>query len=292
MTESKPHILVSGANGLVGRRLAQALSQKYKVSAIVRSNPAAPLENVHYIPLDISKPFDTAALPAQVDTIFHMAQSSKFREFPQQAQDIFGVNIQATNLLLDYAYRTSVKRFVYASSGGIYEHGHQLLTENSPISPHGQLGYYLASKMCGEILAQSYTQLMTVHVVRFFFVYGPEQNRSMLIPRIVENVKQGKPITLQGADGISMNPLHVADAVRGLESLLKLNESLTLNMAGPETYSIRQIAELAGALVGKQPVFTQVDDVAKHFVADIQLMQKMLGSPSIALAEGIKDFTS
>ena len=291
MAEAKQHILISGANGLVGRRLAQALSQHHTVSAIVRSAPASPLPNVNYIVLDISRAFDTTKLPLQVDTIFHMAQSSKFREFPVQAQDIFGVNIQATNLLLDYAHRTGVKRFVYASSGGIYEHGHQLLTENSPISPHGQLGYYLASKICGEILAQSYTQLMTVHVVRFFFVYGPEQNRSMLIPRMIENVKHGKPITLQGTDGISMNPLHVADAVRGLEKLLHVNESLTLNMAGPATYSIRSIAEMAGAHVGTPPQFAQVNDEAKNFVADISLMQKTLCSPVIPLSEGIKEFT-
>lgn len=36
----------------------------------------------------------------------------------------------------------------------------------------------------------------------------------MLVPRLVGSVARGKPIHLQGENGIRLNPIHVSDAVR------------------------------------------------------------------------------
>ena len=74
------------------------------------------------------------------------------------------------------------------------------------------LGFYLSSKLCSEIIADNYSSFMNIVSLRFFFVYGPRQSETMLIPRLIKNIKNGDAITLQGPDGILINPTYVSDA--------------------------------------------------------------------------------
>src|SRR5690606_16134670 len=142
-------------NGLLGRRLLAALCGAHDVYAVVRTMPDNPVAGVEYCVIDLGAAWESSSLPDRIDVIFHFAQSAHFRDFPAQAMDVFRVNIESTARLLDYAQKTKVRRFVYASSGGVYGAGSQAFHENSPITPHGQLGYYLGSKLCSEILTEN-----------------------------------------------------------------------------------------------------------------------------------------
>lgn len=282
-------ILVTGANGLLGLRAITLLSQNNEVHALVRCMPNKPVVGVSYHVVDLGKSWSYSDLPTEIDTIYHLAQSSKFRDFPNEAMDIFSVNIDSTARLLDYAVKNKVKKFIYASSGGVYGTGRDTFHENAPIVANNTLGYYLGSKMSCEILAQSYAQTMQVAILRFFFMYGPEQKRSMLIPRLVDNVMNEIPISLQGNNGIKINPIHVSDAASALSYVLNMEASCTLNVAGPEICSIRDIAETIGREIGKNPIFEIHDIEPQNLVADIEELRKTGWSPQIALHEGIKD---
>ena len=111
-------------------------------------------------------------------------------------KNIFRVNVESTARLLEYAYESGAKHFVYASSGGIYGCGNQAFKENAPVVDSGKLGYYLASKYSSELLAQQYSSLMQVSILRFFFIYGGRQRKSMLLPRLVESIRSKKTINL------------------------------------------------------------------------------------------------
>ena len=227
--------------------------------------------------------------PSQVDVIFHLAQSEKFRDFPNGALDVFQLNINATAKFLDYAKSNNVQSFIYASSGGIYGNGNEPFVENTPIVPFGELGYYLGSKACGEILVQSYANIFQVNVVRPFFLYGPSQKRDMLIPRLFDNITKGNLIQLGGKDGIKINPLHVKDAVKVLIALLSRSDSQTYNMAGPDVLSIREICEIFSNYIGKMPNFQQLDNSAKDLIADISLISNILHKPEIKLTEVVPE---
>ena len=58
-------------------------------------------------------------LPNDIDIIIHLAQSSKFRDFPSEAGDIFNKH-KIYSTALDFARKNNIQKFVYASSGGIY----------------------------------------------------------------------------------------------------------------------------------------------------------------------------
>ena len=81
------------------------------------------------------------------------------------------------------------------------------------------------------------------------------QHEKMLIPNLVNRVKDNIQIDLQGTDGLVINPTAISDVVETLERCLGIGKSITLNVAGPEMLSLRQIGEQIGLVLNKKPVF-------------------------------------
>jgi nucleoside-diphosphate-sugar epimerase len=130
---------------------------------------------------------------------------------------------------------------------------------------------------------------MTIVVLRFFFIYGPGQRRTMLMPRLVDNVRRERPIVLQGEHGIRLNPVFADDAAAAVEAAAGLNHSETINVAGPQVLSLREIATRIGEAVGREPCFqAQPGADAKHLIGNTDKMVRLLGAPRIGLVEGIR----
>src|SRR5688572_3473026 len=165
-------ILLTGATGLIGSRVAPALARRHAVTAMVRRLSPKADPRIRWLPSDLGAPFLPDAMPGGADTIVHLAQSAHFRDFPERARDIYEVNVGSTARLLEWGRRTGVKRFIHASSGGLYGHGDQRFREDDAVRVTEPLGFYLASKHSAELLVEAYGSLFTVVILRFFFVYG------------------------------------------------------------------------------------------------------------------------
>ncbi len=282
-------VVITGADGLLGRRVTQLLSNSLRVYALVRVLPEKPVPDINYVIADFGGDWSFSELPERIDYVIHFAQSSQFRNFPDGALDVFNVNVSSTARLLDHARKTGVKTFIYASSGGVYGNGSEAFKENSAIVPPGQLGYYLGSKACGEILVQSYASIFKVIVLRPFFMYGPGQNRSMLIPRLIDSVATGKPVMLQGEQGLRINPVHVDDAALAVIAALDVEESSAFNIAGPQVMSLKKMCEDMGEHLQKMPLFIQQPGDAHDLIADISLMSAKLHVPVRRLIDNLND---
>ncbi|MDG1326166.1 MAG: NAD(P)-dependent oxidoreductase [Opitutales bacterium] len=282
------NILITGITGLIGSHLSEELSNLgHTLYGVTRRiyNKA----NYEPVLVDLSSDWKISELPTNIDVIYHLAQSDKFRDFPAGAPDVFQVNINSTAKLLDYAKKISVRSFIYSSSGGVYGNGDKPFLFFLPIVPFGELGYYLGSKACGEILVQSYAQIFQVNIVRPFFLYGRAQKRDMLIPRLFDNVVNDKPVYLSGKNGIRLNPLYVNDGVEALTAILDRSDSNTYNLGGPEILSIRQICNIFGSYLGTTPNYKLSNDLPKDLVGDISLTTEVLYKPKIKLSEVVPE---
>lgn len=285
------HILITGANGLIGSEaVTLLLNSGYRVSAIVREEWKGVIHSQLFpIVLDLAADWDDSVLPDRVDGVIHLAQSPHFRSFPDKADDVLAVNTIASHKLLLYAQKAKASHFVLGSSGGIYGYGESGFTEESLPLPGGSLGHYLGTKLCAEILADSFSKLMNVQVLRFFFVYGQKQKREMLMPRIADNVNSGRPVFLNGENGIRINPIHVSDAARCVMESLRLAGSNTINIAGQEVVSIKEIASVFGELTGKPPVFEYSNEPARNLIGDVEKMTRLFGANRVSLRSGITE---
>lgn len=285
--------LVTGASGLVGSHLVRALCSDYEVVTLGRK----PVEHlpkasaVTHLPMDFTDHWNPDEIPGPIEAIIHLSQSERFREFPETAEEVFQVNTLSTLKLLDYARKTGVKTFIFASTGGVYGNGDEPFSEETAISFQGDPGFYAGTKLCSEILVQSYAKLMNVVTLRFFFVYGPGQRSGMLIPRLVESVKTGAPITTQGKDGLKINPIYVSDAVQAIQKAITLNQNQTFNIGGPDTLCLREIGEIIGKVLNQAPNFNQdLQSTPKDLIGDITKMSTLLAPPQVRFEAGVRRY--
>ncbi len=285
-------LLIIGGTGLIGYHLTEELKkEKNKYKLYITTRDIIKYDNsINYIYLDLCKDFDTKKLPQKIDGVIYLAQSRLFREFPEKALNIFKVNVYALEKILDYSIKTGIKKFIYASSGGVYGNLEKHFSEDMPIHVGNNLGFYLGTKLCGEILTDNYSSLLDIVTLRFFFVYGPFQNKNMLIPRLVDNIINSKPIILQGTKGIKINPIYVTDAVNAIEKCFLLKGSHKINIAGPDILSLSQIAKIIGNKVKKSPKFVLRNERANDIIGDIKKMSSILYKPEIAFEAGIEKY--
>lgn len=284
-------ILVTGAGGFIGSRLTSKLAAQHEVWAIVRRPPSHVTAGINYLIQDLAAESWTIDLPDRIDAVVHLAQSPHFRNFPESAADIYAVATGATARLLDWSWRAKARHFILASTGGLYVPSESPISEFGPLTDRrSQLGFYFAAKRASELLVEQYGGEFSTVILRCFFVYGSGQSPSMLMPRLVNFIRDGRPVQLQGENGIKLNPIHVTDAVKAIESCFSLTEARTINIAGPEHTTLRDLAELIGRLAGRKPIF-EIDGTAvpNHLVADIQRMTRALGPPTIGLKAGLMD---
>lgn len=278
-------ILVTGGTGFIGGRLVRHLADRHDVYAIARRPPPA-TDRVRWIEQDL-RAFDAGALPDRIDGIVHLAQSARYRDFPDGAADVYAVNVAATFELLEYARGAGARAFVLASTGGVYGYQPHPITERDEIRP---TAFYFRSKRSAELIAEAYEDLLAVVVLRLFFVYGAGQRR-MLISSLIDKVTGGEQVVVNGDPGLTVNPIHVDDAVRAFEPALELGRSATVNVAGAEAVTISDLVRRIGELAGRPAAIAH--DAAQpesDLVADISRLRELLGvSPRVTLADGLRE---
>jgi nucleoside-diphosphate-sugar epimerase len=274
--------LVTGATGFLGQALLAPLAAKDRVVALHRleSKPIA-TDGVTWVAQNLAAPLRDD-LPAAVDVVVHLAQSRRYRDFPDGATDVFEVNAGSALRLLDYARRAGASCVVLASSGAVYAPSPEPIREDAPTAPPS---LYATCKLSTEAITRHYTDFFSVQLLRYFFIYGPGQC-DMFIPGLVDRVRRRLPVTLRDDTGIHVNPLFVSDAVTATLAATNLSDSGIYNIAGPEVVSLRELATVIGQQLGTAPVFERTD-VGTDLVADISRMRSRLGGPVVETREGI-----
>jgi UDP-glucose 4-epimerase len=248
-------ILLAGASGFIGGYVRKALSQKHHVFALAREGSPGHEQGVDWIRVDLAQAAQNLPLPRKVDAVVYLAQSRHYREFPEKAWPIFNVNVQALMVILEYARQCGAKRFLFASSANVYKRSERRITEQSALQP---TSFYARSKLIAEMLIESYAEYFHCNVFRFFTVYGPGQ-KGMLIPSLVERVRDNKPIEIRGRRGLKLTPVYVTDVSSAIQAALEREVVSTgfevFNVGGDEALSVYELGCGIGKALKMRPEF-------------------------------------
>ncbi len=165
---------------------------------------------------------DRVFAESKPDAIVHFAAESHVDRSIHSPQPVFDTNLRGTFTLLEAARASGIERFVHVSTDEVYgslDAPHEA-DENYPLNPSSP---YSAAKAGSDLLALAYakTYKMPVIVTRASNNYGPYQFPEKLIPLMISNALEDKPLPIYG-DGLQVRDwLYVEDHCRALLTLLR-----------------------------------------------------------------------
>jgi len=285
-------VLLTGATGFVGRAVLERGSDQEWV-AVARTAPpdwGRELAHVEWVKADLTSPGLAQALPSDFGAVVHLARSRRQRDFPDGAIDDFEVNVGTTARLLDHARLSGAQRFVLASTATVYAPSAEPLTEDAALSG---TPYFAACKRAAELLVAAYAGQLQGVVLRLFTAYGPGQS-GQLISELVERVRGGESIVVEGRRGLLLSPIHVDDIADAVLASLAVSgheggEPLLLNIGGPDRLGIREIGEKIGWELGIEARFdSREGGEPGGYLADCSRALRRLGVPEpVAFREGL-----
>jgi nucleoside-diphosphate-sugar epimerase len=276
-------ILVTGAGGFVASHLIPTLAEEgHEVFGLAQEAARVPVAaGVTPVEADLRRPLDVA-LP-RLDAIVHLAQANV--SFPTGARDLVLVNVAGTQQLLDQA-REQKARFVYASSGSVYGLGEGAVAEDDP---RRATDFYAVTKRSAELAVEAYRSYVEATILRLFTPYGPGQ-RDRMVSKLIERVRNGTPVVLNDGGRPRATPIFVEDVVRIVRAALGGEAHAVVNVAGDEVVSVRELAELIGEALGREPVFEDGSSEAEgDLVGSNKLMHRLYEpGPLVPLREGLR----
>ena len=230
-------ILITGGAGFIASHVVILLCKKYPQYKIVnfdRLDYCACLENLKevaslpnyvFVKGDIcSQDLVSRVLESErVDTIMHFAAQTHVDNSFGNSFQFTRNNIMGTHVLLECAKVAKIAKFIHVSTDEVYGEGEDMDTapmiEDHVLEPTNP---YAATKAAAEFLVKSYHRSFALPIIitRGNNVYGPHQFPEKLIPKFVNQLTRGRPVTLHGTGANTRNFLYVEDVARAFDCIL------------------------------------------------------------------------
>ena len=272
MTHTPNNLLVTGAAGFIGANFIHYWIAKYPQCRIIaldaltyagnRAN-LQPVENhpgLRFVHADI---LDTPTVEAllkeeAIDTIVHFAAESHVDRSIHGPDAFLKTNIEGTHSLLKAAKRVWLDggidkhRFHHVSTDEVYgtlEPAAAAFTEQHQYLPNSP---YAASKASSDHIVRSYhhTYGLNTTISNCSNNYGPYQFPEKLIPLIIANCLDGKPLPIYGDGKQIRDWLYVDDHNRGIDLIIHNGRvDNTYNIGGNNEWTNMDIVTLVCKLM-------------------------------------------
>lgn len=185
------NILVTGANGFVGRALCHHIShQGLNPYGLLRKEQKNLNTKKQFLVEDFLNYSDWGTILEGMDGVIHTAGLAHTKGHPDK--DYYDINTELTKKLALECVKASVKRFVYISSTHVHVSSSSpyTLTPQSPLNPKTPYG---KSKLLAERALRDIekTSSLEVVIVRPPLVYGPHVAGNMLT--ILKTIQKNMP---------------------------------------------------------------------------------------------------
>lgn len=303
-------IIVTGGAGFIGSNFIHYILGKYINDEIINIDSltyAGNLGNLTFyesrsnycfVHADIT---DRATLEPlfvarDIDAVIHFAAESHVDRSIMSPDLFVKTNILGTQTLLDLAKAYGVGKFVHVSTDEVYgtlgDNG--LFTERTPLAPNSP---YSASKAGSDFMVRAYheTYGLDVNITRCSNNYGPYQFPEKLIPLMIQNALNDKPLPVYG-DGLNVRDwLYVEDHCNAIDLVLRKGISGEVyNIGGNNERTNIQIVKTILHELGKPESLIQyVQDRPGHdrrYAIDATKIRNELGwSPNFNYESGIRE---
>ena len=302
-------ILVTGGAGFIGSNFVRmALTDKFpdfkvdKLIVLDLLTYAGDKENLKLIENDARYQFVQGdirdlnlaqKLMTEVELVVHFAAESHVDRSIEGGSEFVSTNVMGTQVLLDAARNSKIKRFLHVSTDEVYGSISQgSWPEDHPLLPNSP---YSASKAGSDLLVRAYnrTHKLDTIITRCSNNYGHFQFPEKVIPLFITNILEGKKVPLYG-NGLNIRDwLHVDDHCRGIAlALTKGKSGEVYNIGGgTELTNLELTHKILKAMNVGEEFIQPVEDRKGHdlrYSVDITKISNELGySPQVNFDQGL-----
>jgi dTDP-glucose 4,6-dehydratase len=201
------------------------------------------------------------------DAVVHFAAESHVDRSIHSPAPVIQTNFNGTFSLLEAARKNRLARFVHVSTDEVYgsiEPPHDA-DENYPLRASSP---YSASKAGSDLLALSYctTYKLNVSVTRASNNYGPYQFPEKLIPLMISNALENKPLPVYGDGQQVRDWLYAEDHCRAIRAVLEKGAAGEIyNVGGNCSLPNLEVVQRILKATGKpESLITRVTDRPGH----------------------------
>jgi len=302
------HILVTGGCGFIGSNFVKyilGIHTGYTIVNFDKLTYAGNLENLldiekhpnyHFIKGDICsrQQVEECVKQYNIDVIINFAAESHVDRSILGPAVFIETNVAGTSVLLQVAKETGVKRFVQISTDEVYGSlgTDGKFTESTPLHPNSP---YSASKASADLLALAYehTFKLPVVITRCSNNYGPYQFPEKLLPLMIANALDNKPLPVYG-DGMNIRDwLFVNDHCAAIDTVLHNGKTGEIyNIGGNNEWTNIDIVKLLLKKLNKpESLINYVKDRPGHdrrYAIDASKIEKELGwKPDVTFESGL-----
>ncbi len=230
----------------------------------------------------------------EIEAVVHFAAESHVDRSVEGPEVFVTTNVLGTEILLEEARAAGVERFLMVSTDEVYgslgDEG--LFTESSPLAPNSP---YAASKASADLLCRAFykTYGFPVLITRCSNNYGAYQFPEKLIPLMIANALEDKPLPVYG-DGRNVRDwLYVRDHCSALDAVLRRGRpGEVYNIGGCNEMANLELVRLLVDHLGKsRDLITFVSDRPGHdrrYAIDAtKIMSELDWAPSVTFEQGL-----
>jgi dTDP-glucose 4,6-dehydratase len=281
------NVLVTGGAGFIGSNFVRYLLKVDSHVHIVNLDNltyAGSLENLKDLPDESRYAFVKGDIcdfelvskllrEHRIDTIVHFAAESHVDRSILGPGPFVQTNVTGTFTLLEAARQVwgqerSGKRFHHVSTDEVFgslSPGDPAFTESTPYEPRSP---YSASKAASDHLVRAYfhTYELPVTITNCSNNYGPYQFPEKLIPLIILNALQGKPLPIYGDGKQIRDWLYVEDHCEAIRLVIEKGKpGETYNVGGGnQPYNIDLVEEICAVMDELQPATSSYSSLITH----------------------------
>jgi len=277
-------IFVTGGSGFIGKHLLLLLASHEVLclshAAPVESNNAA----TRTIKGDLNDPASYADELERFkpECCIHLA----WEGLPDYSFQNCRRNLFASTILFDVLGRLGCHRIF--AVGSCWEYG-----TRTGVMKEGETGLELnlfaAHKTATQLIGQSNCSANDCRLTwgRVFFVYGPGQRSSSLIPSCYKSLKRG--VAPKITNPLAINDfIHVADVAAAIRRLIEADDATGIyNIGSGRTFAVWEVVNFVAAEMGLSPVYHDMPLSAGGMWADITRMSLLGWQPELSLKAGI-----
>jgi UDP-glucose 4-epimerase len=289
-------VLVTGGAGFIGSHVVDKLIAHGHEPRILDLVPSPYHTDVDTLIGDLCDPDVAREAMAGCDSVVHLAAMADVDEVAKEPARTDRVNTHGTQVLLDAARETGVKRFVYASTIWVYGDASdpEAVDEDAPLGLPKH--FYTATKIAGEMYTASYGELYGLEwtILRFGIPYGPRARPTAVVPAFTAKALAGQPLTIAGDGTQSRRFVYVEDLADGVaRSLVPVAANRVYNLVGRENTSVRAIARTVRDIVGDVKIVHiegRAGDLRGGNISGARAAEELGWEPTTPFAEGVRRY--